>query len=200
MSEINKRKQRIIDATIEVLKDHPIEELTMRNIATQAGLTTGAIYHHYKNKDELCFDVMKQSLHFSNNLYQAITNQENKKNGKDLLDQINNEVIKRLKKVEEQKIHVHFFSDMIKRKSSIKDKYHDNYSTMLDSVSNLLINAFELEDSDKKREVATILVAAIDGMAMQQALGVLPKNMEKTIEVFVSFFNEGIPNYLKDHK
>ena len=49
----NKRKQKIIDATIEVIKEKSIEEATVREIAAKAGLTTGSIYHHYKNRDEL---------------------------------------------------------------------------------------------------------------------------------------------------
>ena len=68
MKEVSVRKQRIINAAIKVMQENPMEEVSVRKIATQAGLTTGAIYHHYKNKDELLFDVMKQSLQFTHRL------------------------------------------------------------------------------------------------------------------------------------
>ena len=71
MKDIPYRKQRIIEAAIEVLKENPVERATVRKIAQQAGLTTGAIYHHYKNKDELLFDVITRSLQFTHHLTDA---------------------------------------------------------------------------------------------------------------------------------
>lgn len=200
MSEINARKQRIIDAAIEVLKEDSIEETTVRKIALKAGLTTGALYHHYKNKDEILFDVMKQSFQFTHKMVEAVRNEKRSKKGKELLSEIVSEVSKRLSKVEEQKLHILLFNNVIAKNSEIKEKYQNNYSEIINNTANLFDDAFEIENNDYKKEVASILVAAIDGMAMQQALGILPADLKKMIDTFNSFFVESIPLFLKNHK
>jgi AcrR family transcriptional regulator len=200
MSEENKRKQRIIDAAIEVLKENPIEATTVRKIAAKAGLTTGAIYHHYKNKDELLLDVIKESLHFTHKLSETIKNEKNPRHGKELLDEIVNQVAIRLSKVDEQKLHIQLLSDMISRKSAVKKKYQKNYTDIIENTANLFDQSFEIYNEEYKRAVAAILVAAMDGIAMQQALGVLPENLEKMTETFTSFFVESIPAYLRSHR
>lgn len=198
--EVNVRKQRIIDATVAVLKEYPVEEVSMRKIAIQAGVTTGSIYHHYKNKDELLFDVMKQTLHFTNNLYDAVNNSDALSSQEDLIDIVNNEVRNRLRKVEEQKMHIHFFSDVIKRKSDIVTDYQENYTNMINSTAELFGKTFDVNSIAYKRSVASLLVAAMDGIAMQQALDVLPEDLDTMIEVFINFFNESIPTYLSEHR
>jgi TetR/AcrR family transcriptional regulator, transcriptional repressor of bet genes len=47
------RRQELIDATIECLKRYGHEGLSMRAIATEAGVSLGLINHHFPNKDEL---------------------------------------------------------------------------------------------------------------------------------------------------
>lgn len=199
MSEANKRKQRIIDAAIEVLKENSIEDTTVRKIAARAGLTTGAIYHHYKNKDELVFDVMKQSLQFTHRIAETVKDEKGKKKGNELLSEIVSEVAKRLSKVDEQKLHIQLLNDVIARNSSIKGKYQRNYCDIINNTASLFDKAFEIENKEYKRGVAAILVAAIDGIAMQQALEVLPEDLEKMIDTFILFFTESIPIFLKNH-
>ena len=199
MNVANKRKQRIIDAAIEVLKENPIEETTVRKIASKAGLTTGAIYHHYKNKDEMLFDVMKQSLQFTHRVAEAVKDEKGLKKGNELLSEIVSEVAKRLSKADEQKLHILLLSDVIARNRAIKEKYQNNYSQIINNTANLFGNTFEIENYEYKKGVASILVAAIDGFAMQQALGVLPEDLDKMIDTFISFFVESIPLFLKNH-
>ncbi len=198
MSEINKRKQRIIDATIEVLKENSIEETTVRKIAAKAGLTTGALYHHYRNKDEILFDVITQSLQFTHKMVEAVKSDKASCEKEKLLAKIVSEVTKRLSKVDEQKLHLLLLSDVIARNREIIDKYQVNYSEIINNTGNLFANAFGIENNEYKNAVASILIAAIDGLAMQQALGVLPKEQEKMIEIFNSFFVESIPLFLKN--
>ena len=199
MIEANIRKQRIIDAAIEVLKENPIEDATVRKIASKAGLTTGAIYHHYKNKDELFFDVIKQALLFTHRIAEAVKDKSNSKHGKELLSEISSEVAKRLSKVDEQELHIQLLNDAIARNGAIKRKYQDNYTDIINNTANLFDRAFEIENSEYKRGVAAILVAAMDGIAMQQALGVLPEDLDRMTDTFISFFIESIPIFLKKH-
>jgi AcrR family transcriptional regulator len=199
MSEANKRKQRIIDAAIEVLKENSIEETTVRKIAARAGLTTGALYHHYTNKDELMFDVITQSLQFTHRLAEKVKDDKSLKTGSELLAEIVSEVAKRLSKVDEQKLHIQLLNDVIAKNSPIKAKYQKNYSEIIDNTANLFDKAFEIKNDDYKRGVAAILVAAIDGIAMQQSLEVLPEDQDQMIDTFLLFFTESIPIFLKNH-
>lgn len=199
MKEVSMRKQRIINAAIQVMQENPMEEVSVRKIATQAGLTTGAIYHHYKNKDELLFDVIKQSLQFTHRLAESVKN-ENHKKGRDLLEEIVAEVGKRLSKSEEQKLYILLLNDAIARNHPVRKKYEDNYRAIIENTADLFEEAFELENEAHKRGVAALLVAAMDGIAIQQALGVLPDSQEKMTDTFVNFFRESIPVFLKNHK
>jgi len=199
MKEVSSRKQRIINAAISVMQENPMEEVTVRKIATQAGLTTGAIYHHYKNKDELLFDVIKQSLQFTHRLAESVKN-ENHKKGKELLEEIVAEVGTRLSKSEEQKLYMLLLNDAIARNHPVRKKYEENYRAIIENTANLFEEAFELKNESHKRGVAALLVAAMDGIAIQQALGVLPDDQDKMTETFVTFFRESIPVFLNEHQ
>jgi TetR/AcrR family transcriptional repressor of bet genes len=59
------RRQALIDATIECLKQHGHEGLSVRKISAQAGVSIGLINHHFPNKDEL---VAQAYRHFNSTL------------------------------------------------------------------------------------------------------------------------------------
>ena len=56
------RRQALIDATIECLKQHGHEGLSIRKISAQANVSIGLINHHFPNKDEL----VAQAYHYFN--------------------------------------------------------------------------------------------------------------------------------------
>jgi AcrR family transcriptional regulator len=193
----NKRKQKIIDAAIEVIKEKSIEEATVREIAAKAGLTTGSIYHHYKNRDELFFDVINHSIHFSLKLSEM--NGSETKDQDTLLQEIKNQVAIRLSKIDEQKLHVLLLSDVISKDSEMKEKYKSNYYNIINKVADLYYYAFGVENTELKRSMSAIFIAALDGIALQQSLGVLPESQEKYIKTIVDFFTESTPLFLKNH-
>ena len=49
----DERRQALVEATIESLKRHGHEGLSVRRIATRAGVSIGLINHHFPNKDAL---------------------------------------------------------------------------------------------------------------------------------------------------
>ena len=46
-------KQKIIDTTIELIKTHGADFLTVRNVCQAAEVATGTFYHYFRNKDDL---------------------------------------------------------------------------------------------------------------------------------------------------
>ncbi|WP_252254762.1 TetR/AcrR family transcriptional regulator [Clostridium sp. ZBS12] len=199
MEEIinNKRKLRIIDAAIKVFTNKSFEEVTMREIAATAGLTTGAIYYHYKSKDDLLYDVINRSIHFIYRISEK--DGTNLKNKDVLLSEIKNEVTIRLSKKDEQKLHLLLISYLISKNGELKEKYKENYNIIIDKVANMYIYTFGVENEKLKKSLASIFVAALDGMAIQYSLGLLPQKQTDFIKVFNDFFAESIPLFMKRH-
>jgi len=59
------RRQALIDATIECLKQHGHDGLSVRRISAQASVSIGLINHHFPNKDEL---IAQAYRHFNGTL------------------------------------------------------------------------------------------------------------------------------------
>lgn len=60
-------EQDIIHVTIEMIKRDGYKDLSLRKVASETGLTTGAIYTHFKNKEELFYKTSLQ-------IHQSISN------------------------------------------------------------------------------------------------------------------------------
>src|SRR5215469_13332417 len=63
------RRRALIEATIECLKRHGHEGLSIRTISAQAGVSVGLINHHFPNKDEL---VAAAFSHFNRELVDTL--------------------------------------------------------------------------------------------------------------------------------
>jgi AcrR family transcriptional regulator len=60
---MNENRQNIICATERLLQTHGLARLTTREIAREAGVAEGLIYHHFKDKAELIYEVVEQCMH-----------------------------------------------------------------------------------------------------------------------------------------
>ena len=50
--------QRILVAVEEILVNRGVEDMTIRNVASAAGVSIGAVQHHFQTKDELLMAAM----------------------------------------------------------------------------------------------------------------------------------------------
>ena len=60
MKEI--RKDQVIAATIQCIVDKGLAKMSVKDISAQAGVSTGIIYHYFKNKEDLLLQVLKESF------------------------------------------------------------------------------------------------------------------------------------------
>ena len=51
--QAQKTETTILNAALELMRTDGFEAVTVRDICTRAGITTGAFYHHFKSKEEL---------------------------------------------------------------------------------------------------------------------------------------------------
>ncbi|PWW08639.1 TetR family transcriptional regulator [Paenibacillus cellulosilyticus] len=55
-------RQRIIEAALRLFEQHGVEQVSMNQIAMEAKIGPGTLYRRYRNKSELCLDLMKDNL------------------------------------------------------------------------------------------------------------------------------------------
>ncbi len=65
---MNDNRQNIIDATERLLQTHGLARLTTRSIAREAKVAEGLIYHHFKDKAELIFEVVETRVRETKNI------------------------------------------------------------------------------------------------------------------------------------
>ena len=54
-----KRREQLLKAAEKVIVKKGFRHTTMEEIARQAKLTKGALYFHFKNKEEIFFELVK---------------------------------------------------------------------------------------------------------------------------------------------
>ncbi len=69
---MNDNRQNIICATERLLQSHGLARLTTREIAREAGVADGLIYHHFKDKAELIHEVVATRMREAENILQSL--------------------------------------------------------------------------------------------------------------------------------
>ena len=194
--ELIDKKKQLLDAALHVFATQGFEKASMREIAANAGLTTGAIYYHYKNKDDLYYDAVKESAYFVHKLSEKDKDSKVKSN-QEMFEEISNNVRNRMSKEIEQRLLILLTAYAITKGGRIKEKYRLDYNEIIDKVAKLYFYAFGVENEACQKRIASILVAALDGVALQYSLGVLDINDEEFKDTFVNFFAQSIPIYIR---
>jgi AcrR family transcriptional regulator len=65
-------RQNIINATARLLQTQGLARLTTREIAHKAKVAEGLIYHHFKDKAELIYEVVEQLMLDAKNVLQSL--------------------------------------------------------------------------------------------------------------------------------
>ncbi|MCB2185549.1 MAG: TetR/AcrR family transcriptional regulator [Deltaproteobacteria bacterium] len=59
------RQQQMVEATMRCIVDKGFGNFSVKDIAREAGLSTGVIYHYFENKEEILLQVLKEAFRTS---------------------------------------------------------------------------------------------------------------------------------------
>jgi len=57
-------RQRILNSAIKLFEQNGVEQVSMNQIAIEAQIGPGTLYRRYRNKSELCLDLIKDNIEF----------------------------------------------------------------------------------------------------------------------------------------
>lgn len=189
-------KSRIIQAAKCVISRSSIAGATMRGIAEEAGLSTGAIYHYFSSKEEILYEVMDES--FSETLRIAEESKKLKHSLDELIEEIFENIVKRFEKTDENRIQFYLAQEAILGNSELKEKFKNKYQEWVSRTEELMQHMYRKAPTKYNKALASLLIGAIDGVVMQLLLCANPAELEDVLKVYHEILKDGIPKFL-DH-
>jgi AcrR family transcriptional regulator len=189
------QRQRIIDAAKRVFATKGLNGASLREIAREAGVTTGAIYYHFENKNDLLAQVMSKQVHYVEGL--SPTNEDGtEKDPAAFLAEVEEGTSRRLLDKEWQRLHMVLAGEAVAQEGEDLAHHRAVYEDVIDKTSRYFSLALGTQDGEKARFAASFLVAALDGMAIQTSFGLHADEVQAMADEFSAFFETGIRAYL----
>lgn len=187
-------KSRIIQAAKCVISRSSIAGATMRGIAEEAGLSTGAIYHYFSSKEDILYAVMDESL--SETLRIAEEAKGLKQSLDELIEEIFENIVKRFEKTDENRIQLYLAQEAILGNSELKEKFKAKYQEWICRTEELMERMYKKSPTKYNKALASLLIGAIDGIVMQLLLCANAAELDDILKVYHMILKDGIPRLL----
>ncbi len=188
-------KAKIIEAARNVISEMGINGATVRGIADEAGISTGAIYHYYHSKEDILYDIMDQGLTASNRV--AELSLKGEKTRAEISREVYTNMIDRFGKYAENRLQFYLVHEAMLGNSELQSKFKEKYNDWISRTEDILASAYQAQPNRLNRAMATWLIAAVDGIVIQLLLNTESADMDDILKVFDLLLEEGIPNFLK---
>ena len=188
-------KERLVEATRRVISQHGMAAATMRAIAREAGLSTGAIYHYYKNREEILYDVMSVSLSETTRISEETRRGHHSHD--EIIEEICVNIRRRFDKSDENRLQFYLAQEALSGNTELLAKFGDKYREWIKGNEELLIWLYGDKGGSSRPAVAALLLAAIDGSLLQQMLQATASDADQITEFYRQFLRVGIPRFLE---
>ncbi len=187
-------KARIIEAAKRVISRCGIEGATMRGIAEEAEVSTGAIYYYYKSKEEVLYDVMAESLSASTRI--ATMSRQTEASRDQIIEEIGLNIQQRFHKNDDNRLQFYLAYEAMIGNDELKIKFKEKYAEWIDRTEELMRYLYNRTPTKYDQAFATLLIGAIDGVVMQILLNANPAEIDQITEVYSHILKFGIPKFL----
>lgn len=189
-------KEQLIETAKHVIHEKGIAKASLREIAKTAGVSTGAIYHYYPNKEALLYDVMSDSLSVTSKVADDSHLEMTSRNL--LFDEIHENIVDRFNKAEENRIQFFLLKEALQGNDELKENFAQKYEEWISKTQKLIRHLYKEVDSEHERAIASMLIGAIDGIAIQLMLNEDSVDTESVGDVYRYLLDDGF-NHILDY-
>lgn len=184
-------KVKIIEAAQRLIAAQGVEKTSMRDIAEEAGITTGAIYYYYKSKEELLYDVMDYATAVTSEIMKMRASPEASPD--EVLDEIARQVTRQLKNERLWSLRFYLALQAAQGDETLRARFANNYAAQTHRTAELFNFVFSTPPQPQDMHLAALMVAALDGINFQQFIGALPVEIDALAHTYNEFFAYAVP-------
>ena len=180
------RRQELVEAAWRVIADRGIDEVTIREIAREAGYSSGVLAHYFENKDDLLVHALRLSHERIYKRYEAEVETPRRRDalGAVLMDNLPLDKQRDL----ETRIEMSFWARSLRNKS-LSEIQHQEHEFLRDLIRRLLEGSQEegaVVADGRTDLIVDLLAALIDGISLHALLypeQMPPKRQRATMEL-----------------
>lgn len=192
------RKIKIIEAAQRLIAQKGVDKTSMREIAIEAGITTGAIYYYYDSKEELLYDVMDYATGVTSEIVKMRAQPGAKPD--EVLDEIARKITQRITNNQNWNLRFYLAQQAALGDETLRERFAINYAAQMQRTADLFNFVFDTSAQPEDQYLAVLMVAALDGINFQQFIGVLPVDINEMARIYNEFFAYAVPIFQKNLK
>lgn len=178
-------KGLIIQAAEELLKTKKLSAISLAEIAASAGISKGTLYYHYKNKDDILFDIM--DIYLEEQLQDLLRWTED--SSKDTsLHRLMKYVLER--DIATADMRLHFFYDAMLGNEVIRERLTKRYTEFADIIAQKIETRTQKIDAGY---LAWFLLMLSDGLFVHKMMGNPYIHADKFIKQTEEYAKQSIP-------
>jgi AcrR family transcriptional regulator len=189
-------KIKIIEAAQRLIAGRGVEKTSMRDIAEEAGITTGAIYYYYKSKEELLYDVMDYATAVTSEIIKMRSDPNARPD--EVLDEIARRVAQQLKNHNHWNLRFYLALQAAQGDETLRARFANNYAAQTQRTAELFNYVFGTRPQPQDLNLAVLMIAALDGINFQQFIGALPVEIGEMTRIYNEFFAYAVPLFQKN--
>lgn len=198
MAEVSDIQTRIQEAARIIIARYGVNNATIQAIVEEASTSKGALYHYYRSKNEVLYDVMDASLKESTRVAQKM---HAGARPDEVLHYITSGLDERFDKVDENRLQFYLAHEAMLGNKELKSKFARKYDEWIGRVEEMLLGIYGVPETSLNRAIAAAAIATVDGMVMQDLLGVGIISKEEALKVWEIILYKVLPFILEDiHK
>lgn len=163
-------KAEIIEAARKVLSQVGVRKMTLQAVADAASISKGALYYYYKTKDDILYEIMEQDNAHSRRIAGRVIEQDSTIDVEELKKEVTTGILNRFPQIDKNKLNLYLQGEALRGNTGLQKKYNDKYHEWIDNVDRIITRIYGVESSPVSRTIATIALAAIEGICIQMAL------------------------------
>ena len=175
-------KELIIDATEKLLQTKSLSDISLAEIAQNAGISKGTLYYHYKSKNDILFDITDKYLEEQ---FQDLTEWTEDATKDTSLHRLVKYVLER--DISTAGMRLHFYYETMLGNEKIREKLLNRYAQFAQVIAEKIA---ERTDKIPADYFAWMLLLLSDGLFIHQMIG----NTQLDVRQFIQQTEE----YLKD--
>ncbi|MGE5379727.1 MAG: TetR/AcrR family transcriptional regulator [Methylocystaceae bacterium] len=187
-------KDIILDAARTVIARNGVNNASVQAIADEAGLSKGAVYYHFKNKDHILYEMIDQFLRTAIAPVKYSLNSSG--DYQELKKGILSGVLQRLEGSEHNRLQFYLTHEAILGNEEMHDRLVYKYNGWVDTTEKVMNRMYATPPSKLNRALAATMIAAIDGQVIQLLLEAKVVTIEELMELWEVLIETGVPELL----